>query len=187
MWDVRKAALKRYGDFMCSLSHNSSPRQENNAAHHENDNFEQGNRPQRMLPGPSLLHPQGELNDADGNLAGLGFTGDFVANNRIDEGVTLIAQLQHGPITEESRLQGRVTRTGKKAVRVMCIARCPVGGHFATGSDDGLGHVWADDDDWRVERLDHELSEFECEDSMACHAFNSVVPRRKTQFKSSNG
>lgn len=84
--------------------------------------------------------------------------GDFVPNDKIDESVTLIAPLQHGNLLEES-----VTCTGRKKVKVMCIARCPIGGHFATGSDDGVGRVWADDDDddWRVEKHDHELNELD--------------------------
>jgi len=32
-------------------------------------------------------------------------------------------------------------------VKVICIARCPIGGHFATGSDDGVGRVWSDPED----------------------------------------
>ena len=65
--------------------------------------------------------------------------GDFVANHRMHPGVTLLAQLQHGKLLqdEDNELQGRVTRTGPgRVVKVMCIARCPVGGHFATGSDE---------------------------------------------------
>ena len=102
----------------------------------------------------------------NGNIALVQFGetfSEFTSNNRIDKGVSLVAQLQHGPVLapEESGLQGRVTRTTGKPVKVMCISRCPVGGHFATGSDDGIARVWSDDDDWQVERLDRKLSEFD--------------------------
>ena len=32
----------------------------------------------------------------------------------------------------------------------MCLALCSTGGHFATVSDDGIGNVWADDNDWHT-------------------------------------
>ncbi|EED92123.1 WD40-repeat protein, partial [Thalassiosira pseudonana CCMP1335] len=67
--------------------------------------------------------------------------GDFIANDSIDEGVTLIAQMQHGNVVNENQQQGVGTRAKRKTVKVMCIARCPIGGHFATGSDDGIGRV----------------------------------------------
>ena len=106
--------------------------------------------------------------------------GDFVANNSIDAGVTLLAQLHHGANVEDNGTPGPVTRTGHgKPVKVMCIARCPVGGHFATGSDDGLGRVWADDDDWQVGALD-ELGECDPGDDITSHPYNMTL-------KSKNG
>ncbi len=86
--------------------------------------------PPEMGPPPPLIVPPALPEDRHG---------DFVANNRIHPGVTLLAQLQHGKLLqdEDNELQGRVTRTGPgRVVKVMCIARCAVGGHFATGSDE---------------------------------------------------
>lgn len=60
--------------------------------------------------------------------------GRFVANNHLDAGVKLIAKLQHGEIVGED---GPGTRTRTSLVKVICVALCPHGGHFATGSDDG--------------------------------------------------
>ena len=61
----------------------------------------------------------------------------------------------------------------------MCLARCPLGGHFATGSDDGLGRVWADDDDERINTLDRERSGFNTKDDAFVRAANSIARRRK--------
>ena len=186
MWDVRKAALKQCGDYI-DKSYYSWPEQEDDAD--IDMEMEQENCTQALLPNPLNPPSQGEHRAAAddsitiNNVNEIGFGenhGVFVANNRIDEGVTLIAQMQHGALFEDNGLQGRMTHTVNKAVKVMCLARCPVGGHFATGSDDGVGHVWADDDDWHVERLDHELSDFDSEDGMA-------IQRRKAKLKSSSG
>eukprot|EP00975_Prorocentrum_lima_P037509 7891016-Prorocentrum_lima.AAC.1 len=43
--------------------------------------------------------------------------GDFVAGDSIDEGVEIIAQLQHGNLVNESQLQGAGTRARRKAVK----------------------------------------------------------------------
>ncbi|KAL7463577.1 hypothetical protein ACHAXS_003932, partial [Conticribra weissflogii] len=96
--------------------------------------------------------------EADINIINRANPGDFVANDEIDEGVELLAQLQHGDFAANVQ-QGVNTRGRRKAVKVMCITRCPVGGHFATGSDDGLGRIWADDDDSRVENIDADMTE----------------------------
>jgi hypothetical protein len=171
MWDVRKAALKRYGDMVGNRADYTLPDQK------EDDEDDAGavELDSEMLPPVPMpqqnplaldanVDPQenvavpnvppgvaGNLNDERGN------PGDFVANDEIDEGVTLLARMQHGDVVHESH-QGVGTRARRKAVKVMCIARCPVGGHFATGSDDGLGRIWADSDDLRVENTDNKMN-----------------------------
>lgn len=79
--------------------------------------------------------------------------GTFVANNTMDEGVRIVAMLQHGEVVQENNGPG--TRARRKKVNVICVARCPLGGHFATGSDDGLCRVWEDEDDNRVAVIDN--------------------------------
>ena len=185
MWDVRNAALKRYGDMIGDRSDyvlptqnksKSSPDQQNS----EGDSETNGDELRQNVP---PLPQRSEGNESNGNnvvipplppaAGGIGpignagnaanenrvNVGDFVAGDAIDEGVELIAQLQHGNLVNDSQLQGAGTRARRKAVKVMCIARCPIGGHFATGSDDGLGRIWADEDDKRVEILDREHRE----------------------------
>ena len=80
--------------------------------------------------------------------------GTFVASNEIDEGVILLARLQHGDLPESSQFQGAGTRSRRKKVKVICISSCPIGGHFATGSDDGIGRIWLDDANEAIENLD---------------------------------
>ena len=173
MWDVREAALKRYGD------HYSSSGRIVDAAHQEDDSDTE-HPAQAMQPISFEAPGRREAADEDSgiinnNIAGIEVGrnfGDFVANNLIDAGVTLIAQLGHGANVEDEGAPGPVTRTGHgKPVKVMCIARCPVGGHFATGSDDGLGRVWADDDDWQLGAPD-ELSECDPDDDATTHSRN---------------
>ena len=51
-------------------------------------------------------------------------------------------------------------------MRVMCIARCPLGGKFATGSGDGCVHVWTDAEDYSTTTDADDLSnEFDVEDA----------------------
>lgn len=83
--------------------------------------------------------------------------GSFIANDEIDEGVTLISRYQHGEIPDASTFQGAGTRSRRKKVKVICLSRCPIGGHFATGSDDGIGRIWLDDGNDAIEKLDREL------------------------------
>jgi len=191
MWDVRNAALKRYGDMVgdrtdyllptrkSSKGYVDQPTVEGNTETNEDDLRQSQNvppLPQRdnmaddgdsnennifvppLPPGAEGIGPLGNANVMAANENRVN-VGDFVAGDAIDEGVEIIAQLQHGNLVNESQLQGPGTRARRKAVKVMCLARCPIGGHFATGSDDGLGRVWADEDDARVESLDEELRE----------------------------
>lgn len=162
MWDVREAALQRYGDHYSSFIRIDAARRDNDTnAHHGTQDCMQA-----MLPNLSDSLSQevrrGAVGEVSGimnnNIPGIEFGrnyGDFVANDLIDAGVTLIAQLHHGGNIEDKGLPGPVTRTGHgKQVKVMCLTRSPVGGHFATGSDDGIGRVWADDDSWQMAALD---------------------------------
>ena len=82
--------------------------------------------------------------------------GAFVANDEIDEGVMLLTRLLHGELPENSQFQGAGTRSRRKKVKVLCLSRCPIGGHFATGSDDGIGRIWLDDSNQAIEKLDQE-------------------------------
>ena len=88
---------------------------------------------------------------ADANNASS--SGTFVANSEIDEGVTLLSRLQHGDLPDD-QMQGAGTRARRKKVKVICLARCPLGGHFATGSDDGIGRIWYDGANDVIETLD---------------------------------
>ena len=88
--------------------------------------------------------------DADGETA----PGQFVANDLIDEGVKLLSKYQHGNIMED---HGPGTRSRRSAVNVICVARCPLGKQFVTGSDDGICRVWEDFDDSSVTIIDARL------------------------------
>jgi len=186
MWDIKKAVIKKCGQYYSWL------RQEGDDIDNEEDDMEAEDcspalnmNPLPPPPPPPPIQQDGDPQvaeavavaedegaaapglDAQQGIINAGIIafgqhyGEFQANNRIDKGVELVAQLQHGAVLRED---DRLTRTSGKPVKVMCIARCPLGGHFATGSDDGHGRVWADDDDWQVENLDNEFSEFDIED-----------------------
>jgi len=79
--------------------------------------------------------------------------GQFIPSSTIDEGVNLVQQFLHGMAVEE-RLSQPGTRSRRAAVKVLAIARCPLGGHFATGADDGVCRVWEDSEDPKVEVVD---------------------------------
>jgi WD40 repeat protein len=104
------------------------------------------------IPVPPLPPAAGgaAMGDAEDSEAALG---RFVANALLDNGVKLVTKFQHGATVEE-RMGGPGTRTRRSAVKVICVARCPVGGHFATGSDDGICRVWLDEDDSLVDQVD---------------------------------
>lgn len=182
MWDIKKAAIKKCGQYYSWL------KQEGDDMTDEEDDMEAEDCSPALNMNPLPPPPPPPIQqDGDPQVAPLGepviaedvgaaaqqgiinagiiafgqHYGEFQANNRIDKGVELVAQLQHGAVLRED---DRLTRTSGKPVKVMCISRCPLGGHFATGSDDGHGRVWADDDDWQVENLDNEFSEFDIED-----------------------
>ena len=91
----------------------------------------------------------------DRDVIGEEAPGQFVANDLIDEGVKLLSKYQHGSIQEE---HGVGTRSRRSSVKVICVARCPVGKQFVTGSDDGICRVWEDFDDNSVAIIDARLS-----------------------------
>lgn len=182
MWDVRKAALKRYNDVVGNRTDYTLPNEKEADEENESVELDSEMLPPVPMPQPNPAAPSAddvpmqehnaaapELAPGEGLMPGVnnvnvanlnddrGNPGEFIANDAIDEGVTLIARMQHGEAIRESQ-QGVGTRARRKAVKVMCIARCPIGGHFATGSDDGLGRIWADSDDIRVENLDLKMS-----------------------------
>ncbi len=111
--------------------------------------------------------------------------GAFVANDDIDEGVSLLSKLQHG-IASSSDQIGSQTRSSRKKVNVYCIARCPIGGHFATGSDDGLGRIWADDDDKHLQSLDTKFREPNSKFNGKCHTDLLQMHLRDPRTRSSN-
>ena len=133
------------------------PREEING-HLNQINAGNNSRPNGGIYVPPL--PAGAENGAgaqalpNGNNAAA--PGSFVPNDEIDEGVIILSKLQHGSLAEH---QGANTRSSRKKINVFCIARCPIGGHFATGSDDGIGRIWADDDDESLANLDEQLRE----------------------------
>jgi WD40 repeat protein len=109
-----------------------------------------------VVPVPPL--PPGDIIIAaqNGNIAPNGVNdsapGQFVANDAIDEGVKLLSKLQHGPA--ESETNGAGTRARRRTVKVICVARSPLGQQFATGSDDGVCRIWEDQGDKNVEKVD---------------------------------
>jgi WD40 repeat protein len=96
------------------------------------------------LPLPPLppAAPQGNENIDEGA---------FVANDVMDEGVKLLSRLKH---THEEDVLSPGARSRRAPIKVICLARCPHGGHFATGSDDGVCRVWRDEDDPVVNQID---------------------------------
>jgi WD40 repeat protein len=110
------------------------------------------------VPEPPLLPPlpappEIDVPNQEGDVA----DGQFIANDLMDEGVKLVSKLQHGASIDE-RLGGPGTRARRSAVNVICVARCPYGKHFATGSDDGICRIWQDEDSPLVERIDSSLN-----------------------------
>ena len=112
-----------------------------------------------LPPGPDIVLLNPAQNPLPANaaqeedIAESGEPGAFVANDNLDEGVQIIAKHQHGEIADTHAV-GPGTRSRRKDVQVICVARCPLGGHFATGSDDGQCRVWLDEDDERLSTID---------------------------------
>jgi len=94
--------------------------------------------------------------------------GAFQANDTLDEGVFLVAKLQHGEQVPQDAIG---TRARRKTVKVICVSACPSGGHFATGSDDGLCRVWEDEEDERLVMVDQRGK----------HGRNKTLNRRRSE------
>jgi WD40 repeat protein len=92
-------------------------------------------------------------NNAAGNNQGeIAPPGQFVANDEIDEGVKLLCKFKHGSTGPE--VVGPGTRSKRATVNVICVARCPLGFYFATGSDDGICRVFDDEEEFGVAIVD---------------------------------
>ena len=104
------------------------------------------------IPGAAPENQQAEGNDDAGAEAPA--DGRFVANAEIDEGVQIVEKFLHGTSVEE-RMAAPGTRSRRAAVKVLSVARCPLGGHFATGAGDGICRVWEDAEDIDVEIVDN--------------------------------
>ena len=90
---------------------------------------------------------------------GLGDGGAFIFNDEIDEGVSLLSLLQHGKVSGDEQFTGAETRTRSKPINVVCLTRCPTGGHFATGSDNGVARIWLDLEEKKLSQLDESFRE----------------------------
>ena len=151
-WDIRKACLRRYSRWIGSRSdythrlHGKVLEELTEQSSHTGLNGERSVPmpaiPERdgggngdgsvVLDAPIQAHQQPANNVAIDQIAD---DGGFVRNDLLDEGVRLLTKLQHGlPFDEE----GAGTRARRSLVKVICVSRCPIGGHFVTGSDDGM-------------------------------------------------
>lgn len=190
IWDVRDAALKRYGSHIGKRLEYTLPLSESEKRT-LNDESEAQRPPseENIVNGlvmlPPLPPPEAENNapvaDPAANVAlpqapvvpnnagdnaneaageNNANPGAFVANDIMDEGIRLVAKLQHGDVVIQETGPG--TRSRRKLVKVICVARCPIGGHFATGSDDGICRVWEDEDDERLALIDSRGKDTAC-------------------------
>jgi WD40 repeat protein len=174
-WDIRHAALKRYGKWVAKrLEYNQkgqnivtntdkvtdgielhAPSQETQgrgasqaAPDQPLESVEDAPVALAQIPLPPL--PQGNgLNVLENNNANANeeSTGDFVFNDNLDEGVDLLCKLPHGNPSEG--------RTRSSFIKVLCVAKCPFGLHFATGSDDGTCRIWKEVTDSALELIEN--------------------------------
>lgn len=126
------------------------------------ENHENGSAAEVAIPAPPLpgAGPPAAANDESNQNEGgqvdeedQAEPGDFVMNDLIDEGVKLVLKYRHGS-SQDAQQQGPGTRSRRTAINVICVARCPLGNQFATGSDDGIVRVWQDFDDNDVAVVD---------------------------------
>lgn len=169
MWDIREAAVNRYGTHVGKRSDyklSSVDNRRSTAAGPEQASGRATTASAPLASGAELLPPLPVRNsgpvqnnmgiagidnaDAGENVAAGAAgvenaqPGEFVRNDMLDEGVRLVTKLQHGAPPDES---GAATRSRRKAVKVICVARCPRGGHFTTGAEDGICRVWSEEND----------------------------------------
>lgn len=173
VWDIREACLKRYAKFVGKRKEYrlDQPRSLTVAESTETSTAvigvsigavelppippAPGAPAEPAIPLPPLPPAPGGDDEEPGLINGNQDeeeSGHFVANDNLDEGVKLLAKLQHGASGEELA-RGPGTRS-RRSVKVICIARCPHGGHFATGAEDGICRVWRDEEDTRVQTAD---------------------------------
>ncbi|KAL7559712.1 hypothetical protein ACA910_017614 [Epithemia clementina (nom. ined.)] len=79
--------------------------------------------------------------------------GQFVPGDSTDCGVKLLAKLQHGVC-----MVGPGTKSRRASTKVLCIAVCPMGGHFTTGAAVGICHVYSTDDDKAIGLADFDTT-----------------------------
>jgi hypothetical protein len=186
IWDVREAALKRcksirsrrdYSDVRTHIneitesgnneligSDGTTSRNFSSAINvtdqQQNDQHQSSDRSETLyvppLPVGAEFGAGAEFVDVNETINDSAIPGSFIANDDIDEGVILISRLQHGEMSENLNVQGLGTRSRRKKIKVVCLSRCPIGGHFATGSDDGIGRIWLDDTNDAIEKIDIE-------------------------------
>lgn len=195
MWDIRQAALNRYGKYvgkrpdyaLCSADNDRRRliAEASTDGRASRDVFSLGNvelppLPVRSsdearsasengavsnavgvarLPSRSSNVDENAANVDAGGQQGNGDnaqSGQFVFNDNLDDGVRLITKLQHDGAPLYESILGTATRSRRKAVKVLCIARCPLGGHFVTGADDGICRVWSEEDGEAIAIADSE-------------------------------
>ena len=170
VWDVKKAAAKKYGKFL-------STRPEYRVTHDPRRVVVSPDLSRESIPPPPLPSRGEERQDppevpvaalplqpfpqpagvaAEHRDAGVG---PFAANDHLDDGVEIVEKYEHGALGANLQL-GPGTRSRRTAVKVICVARCPNGGHFATGCDDGTCRIWADSDDTGLPKIDNESASF---------------------------
>lgn len=168
-WDIRHASLKRYRKWVGrrleyhQKGHHSEmnineptpgplPRAlldtfEDREEVHPPDSRENAPAALAQVPLPPLPRGNG-LNVLENNNNNVNdeTTGEFVFNDNLDEGVELLCKLPHGNPNE--------ARTRASSIKVLCIAKCPFGLHFATGSDDGTCRIWKEEADPILEKIE---------------------------------
>lgn len=162
-WDIRHASLKRYGKWVGKRLeyHQKSDNTVANMYEVTPEEAQQliqaaqdqpldltENEPVALAQVPLPPLPEGNgLNVLQNNNNPNEETaGDFVFNDNLDEGVELLCKLPHGNPNEG--------RTRSSSIKVLCVAKCPFGLHFATGSDDGTCRIWKEEMDPVLEMIE---------------------------------
>jgi WD40 repeat protein len=168
VWDIREACLKRYGKVIgkrpeyhlrtkstatkTALTHEQVLLGEGLSNTNGNSNHERILLEIPLPPLPERSSGPNQPQPAEIVANNHIHPGEFVYNDLIDEGVRIISKLQH------ERVLAPDTQSARQIPpKVICVARCPYGSHFATGSDDGICRIWRDEDDVEVEKIDAEL------------------------------
>jgi WD40 repeat protein len=186
VWDIREACVKRYGKvigkrpeyqlkIMDKVTRDTSP--STNGSAKEQPRM-QGSAlqvpliPLPPLPERSVANQQRQAeNLARYDANNEGPPGEFIYNDKIDDGVRLISKLQHERVLAPDTVSAR-----QIPPKVICVARCPYGSHFATGSDDGICRIWRDDDDTDVDKIEAELCHRKMPPTNAGHSTSKFAP-----------